>query len=130
MVSYLYQVYTNYDVKGSAICLGPLFDSRQFYRMFTSEFTHGNPAHILFNMSGLLIFGVDVEKTYGTAFYMTLHFILMLVSTLMSITFYAFMAFLVPMEYRGGPQNFFQCGIGYSNILFGIAMIFSFVGNP
>lgn len=98
--------------------------------MFTSEFTHGNPAHIIFNMSGLLLFGVEVEKTYGTAFYFVIHFALMLISTIMSLSFYAAMTYLVPMEYRGGPQNFYHCGVGYSNILFGIAMIFSFVGEP
>ena len=87
----------------ASICLGPINDAFQFYRMFSSEFTHGNPAHILFNMCGLLVFGVDVEKTYGTAFYFTLHFMLMLVSTTMSIGFYAVMAYFVPFEYRGGP---------------------------
>ena len=98
--------------------------------MFTSEFTHGNPAHILMNMSGLLVFGAEVEKTYGTSFYFVIHIMLMLVSIIMSMLFYGTMAYLVPISYRGGPQNFYQCGVGYSNILFGIAMIFSFVGDP
>lgn len=59
------------------------------------------------NMSGLLVFGAEVEKTYGTAFYFVIHIMLMLISTLMSMCFYAVMAYLVPISYRGGPSNFY-----------------------
>jgi hypothetical protein len=54
-------------------------------------------------MSGLLVFGVDVEKTYGTAFYLTLNIILALISTVMNLSFYLFMAYCVPISFRGGP---------------------------
>ena len=85
------------DLGQYAICLGPVFEAKQFYRILTSEFTHGNPAHIIFNMSGLLIFGIDVEKTYGTAFYLLIHIMLMVISVLISMAFYVFMVFLVPV---------------------------------
>ena len=98
--------------------------------MISSEFTHANPAHIIFNMSGLLVFGVDVEKMYGTAYYMAINFALIAISTVLSLGFYALMAFCIPVIYRGGPQNFYNCGVGYSNVLFGLAMIFSYVGDP
>jgi len=81
-------------------------------------------------MSGLLVFGVDVEKTYGTAFYLALNFMIALLSTVMSLFFYLLMAYCVPISFRGGPQNFYNCGVGYSNVLFGIALVFSYVGDP
>ncbi len=81
-------------------------------------------------MSGLLVFGVDVEKTYGTAFYLALNFMIAFLSTLMTLCFYLLMAYCVPISFRGGPQNFYNCGVGYSNVLFGIALVFSYVGEP
>ncbi len=113
-----------------AICLGPLQDAKQFYRIFTSEFTHANPAHIVFNMGGLLVFGVEVEKTYGSAFYFIINLMLMFVSVIISMIFFVLMVYVIPYEYRGGASNFFQCGVGYSNVLFGLAMVFSYVGDP
>ena len=55
---------------------------------------------------------------------------LMIISTIMSLMFYAIMVYAIPVEYRGGPSNLYTYGVGYSNILFGIAMVFSFVGDP
>lgn len=54
-------------------------------------------------MSGLLVFGVDVEKTYGTTFYLALNFMIAFLSTLMSLGFYLLMAYFVPISFRGGP---------------------------
>ena len=112
-----------------AICLAPIQDSWQIYRLFTSEFSHGNPAHIVFNMCGLLVFGVEVEKTYGTAFYAMINFWLMILSNASNLLFTAFLVYIVPEEYRGGKDNFFYCGVGYSNILFGLSIIFAYKGN-
>ena len=130
VLAYLYQISVTKDLVQYAICLGPIVDASQFYRIITSEFTHANPAHIVFNMAGLLAFGVEVEKTYGTAFYFVINIMLIIVSVILSMTFYVTMVFLVPPQYRGGPENLFQCGVGYSNVLFGIAMIFAYVGDP
>ena len=80
-------------------------------------------------MSGLLVFGVDVEKTYGTAFYTALHFGLMVISHTLYMTFSIIMINFIPISLRGGPDNYFTCTIGYSNVLFGLAMIFSFIGD-
>ena len=126
---YFYQLLTKSDLKQSAICLGPIYDSFQFYRIISSEFTHANPAHIVFNMSGLLLFGVNVENTYGSAFYFAINVALIVISTLISLTFYLVLSLFVPQIYRGGPQNFYNCGVGYSNVMFGLAMIFSYVGD-
>jgi membrane associated rhomboid family serine protease len=54
-------------------------------------------------MSGLLVFGVDVEKTYGTAYYLAINIALIILSTILSLGFYAFMSFFIPVIYRGGP---------------------------
>lgn len=125
----MYQLTTKAETLDSAICLAPVLDYNQFYRIFTSEFTHGNPAHILFNMCGLLVFGVEVEKTYGTAFYAMINFWLMMISNLMNLGFLMIMVYLVPEEYRGGKNNFFHCAVGYSNILFGLSIIFAYKGE-
>ena len=76
------------------------------------------------------MFGVEVELHYGTAFYLALNFTIIVLSTILSIGFYIAMAYFVPISYRGGPHNFFNCGVGYSNVLFGVAMVFSYVGDP
>jgi membrane associated rhomboid family serine protease len=81
-------------------------------------------------MVGLIVFGSFVEKTYGTMFYAVLHLILMIISNVISLGFYTIMTFFVEVGYRGGPDNFFHCSIGYSNILFGLAMVYAYNGNP
>jgi hypothetical protein len=80
-------------------------------------------------MSGLIMFGVDVEKTYGTAFYAMIHIGLIVFSNLMFFMFSTLMVFAIPHSLRGGPDNFFNCAVGYSNVLFGISIIFSFIGE-
>lgn len=106
-----------------------MIDYQQFYRIVTSEFSHGNPAHIIFNMSALLVFGVDVEKTYGTLFYAMINFWLMIISNALNLLFLATMAYIIPDDYRGGASNFFYCGVGYSNILFGLSIVFAYKGE-
>lgn len=105
------------------MCLAPLIDAKQAYRVVTSEFTHENPAYFALNMVGLLVFGNQVERIYGTAFCAILHFVILTTSTMLSLGFYLLMAYYVPDIYRGGSDNFFHCASGYSNIVFGLAMI-------
>lgn len=81
------------------------------------------------NMSTLLSFGVSVEKMYGTAFYAMLHFWLMIISNSLTLAWSWFMVNVVPMKYHGGPDNYLQCGVGYSNILFGIVLVFAYKGD-
>ena len=102
----------------------------QFYRIVTSEFTHGNLSHIIFNASTLIIFGVEVEKVYGTFFYATLHFWLMVLSQFFDIWFQFAMVYWVP-DFAGGRNLAYlsTCGVGYSNILFGVLMLFAFTGD-
>ena len=83
--------------------MGPLHDAFQFYRFFSGEFTHANPTHLIFNMCGLLMFGIEVESTYGTAFFLALNFMIAMLSSIMTIGFYLVMAYCVPIAYRGGP---------------------------
>lgn len=102
----------------------------QFYRIVTSEFTHGNLSHIIFNASTLIIFGVEVEKVYGTFFYATLHFWLMVLSQFFDIWFQFAMVYWVP-DFAGGRNLAYlsTCNVGYSNILFGVLMLFAFTGD-
>jgi membrane associated rhomboid family serine protease len=37
-----------------------------YWQFLTYMFTHGNISHILFNMLGLLFFGITIEKTIGS----------------------------------------------------------------
>jgi len=102
----------------------------QFYRIVTSEFTHGNLSHIIFNSSTLIIFGVEVEKVYGTLFYATLHLWLMVLSQFFDIWFQFAMVYWVP-DFAGGRDLAYlsTCGVGYSNVLFGVLMLFAFTGD-
>ena len=71
-------------------------DLHQFYRLVTSEFTHGNLGHIVMNMLCFLMFGRTMEKLYGTAYYACINIFLGLVSNLISLALNYFMAYSLP----------------------------------
>ncbi len=62
-------VFTEFIDPGSILRLGvsqrTVVEDGQFYRLFTSIFTHANPMHFVNNALGLYIFGSRIERAYG-----------------------------------------------------------------
>jgi membrane associated rhomboid family serine protease len=80
-------------------------DSYQFYRYVTSEFSHGSLTHIISNMLILLVYGWEIESTYGTLFYAALHFMLMVLSNTLNLVIVWFLVFVWPISLGGGPYH-------------------------
>jgi membrane associated rhomboid family serine protease len=53
-----------------------LWPGRDFepWQLVTYSFLHGGIGHIFFNMLGLYMFGADVERLFGTRFYLAYYF--------------------------------------------------------
>ncbi|MDR3292981.1 MAG: rhomboid family intramembrane serine protease [Clostridiales bacterium] len=47
-----------------------LFDNKEFWRLLTSTYLHGNVLHLLGNIAGLLLIGYTVEKRYGISLFL------------------------------------------------------------
>lgn len=51
------------------------FDSRfQPWQMVTYAFLHGGMLHLLFNMLGLYMFGAEIERLFGTRYFLAYYF--------------------------------------------------------
>ena len=68
-----------------ALCPTGVIDANQWYRFLTSEITHGSVGHIMCNMGIFLVWGMDIERTYGTAYYAALNVMIGTLSNFMSI---------------------------------------------
>ena len=56
---------------GAGPSYGPDF---QVWQLVTYGFLHGNLAHIFFNMFALYMFGSDIERLFGSRFYLVYYF--------------------------------------------------------
>jgi membrane associated rhomboid family serine protease len=54
--------------------VGSVVELRQYYRIVTSSFLHGNAAHLLVNMLTLFFFGPVVERTLGSFGFVVVYF--------------------------------------------------------
>jgi membrane associated rhomboid family serine protease len=59
-----------------------LWPGRDFepWQLVTYSFLHGGIGHIFFNMFGLYMFGSDVERLFGTRFYVAYYFVSVVVA--------------------------------------------------
>jgi membrane associated rhomboid family serine protease len=68
------------------------FDSRFGpWQLVTYAFLHGNFAHIFFNMLGLYMFGSEVERLFGSRFYLAYYFGAVVSAALSHLAVNAFM---------------------------------------
>jgi membrane associated rhomboid family serine protease/antitoxin component YwqK of YwqJK toxin-antitoxin module len=75
----------------------------QWYRLFTSMFLHGNIFHLLFNMYGLLVVGMDLEANVGSKKFLVVYLVGGIAAGLCSLYF-----------------NLFTIGVGASGAIFAI----------
>nr|AGS53429.1 FIG056164: rhomboid family serine protease [uncultured bacterium contig00025] len=59
-------------VRFGAIVRSRVFDG-EYYRLFTAMFAHYGWTHLLFNLTGLFIFGTRVERYYGRALFLIIY---------------------------------------------------------
>ena len=59
-----------------------LWPGRDFqpWQLVTYSFLHGSVGHIFFNMLGLYMFGSDIERLFGTRFYLAYYFVSVVVA--------------------------------------------------
>lgn len=65
-------------------CIG----HKMFWQPFTYMFVHGNFQHIFFNMFGLFIFGMNVERAIGTKEFCLMYFVTGFLCGLLSLVVY------------------------------------------
>lgn len=81
----------------------PLTLDKEWYRLFTHLFMHGNIIHLLFNMFALFSVGNEVEQVTGTKKYLLIYFLCGFTASLASLYF-----------------NLFTIGVGASGAIFGL----------
>lgn len=65
-------------------------EGRMYWQIFTCIFIHGNFQHLFFNMLGLLMFGIPVEKSLGSKEFLLLYLLCGTVSSAFSLVIFIF----------------------------------------
>lgn len=73
-----------------ALSVNSVLRENKWYTLITYMFTHYDFEHIFWNMFGLVMFGVTVEKTIGSKEYLLFYFVTGLFSGLLSLVVYYF----------------------------------------
>ena len=60
---------------------------KEYYRLFTAMFMHGNILHLLFNMYALYVIGTQLESFIGKAKYLIVYIFSGLTASLLSLAF-------------------------------------------
>lgn len=63
----------------------PAIQNGEYWRLLTSTFLHGGVMHILFNMYGLFIAGIFLEKEIGAKWFIVFYLLTGIVSSLTSV---------------------------------------------
>jgi len=83
---------------------------KQYYRIVSSAFIHGNWMHLLFNMYALYSFGGAVEQYFGPADFLLIYFCGIIGGNLLSLALH------FKQEYRALGASGGVCGIIYACI--------------
>ncbi|MCL2016741.1 MAG: rhomboid family intramembrane serine protease [Defluviitaleaceae bacterium] len=62
-----------------------ILEDGQFYRLFTAMFVHFGWVHLVFNLAGLLIFGIRVERYFGKLQFLLIYLLAGLTSSVASL---------------------------------------------
>jgi membrane associated rhomboid family serine protease len=92
--------------------LWPLGHGFAFWQLVTYGFLHGGIAHIFFNMLGLYMFGSDIERLFGSRYFLFYYFACLVAAALTQLVFTAI---------AGGPP---VPTLGASGGLYGLLLAF------
>lgn len=96
-----------------------VLEQQWIWQPVTYLFLHGGPMHILFNMLGIWMFGVELERLWGTRFFLKYYAITGIGAGLTVIA-----VSLLPLQSTAFTYE--AVTIGASGALFGLLMAFAF----
>jgi len=111
VVVFLLQTQTG-DALENWFALWPLSQGFAPWQLVTYGFLHGGFAHIFFNMLGLYMFGSDIERLFGSRYFLAYYFACLVSAALCQ---------LVVVSLAGGPA--FPT-VGASGALYGLLLAF------
>jgi membrane associated rhomboid family serine protease len=96
-----------------------VIEQRWIWQVATYMFLHGGPLHILFNMLGIWMFGVELERLWGTRFFLKYYAITGLAAgaTVIAVG-------LLPLAVTA--HTYTAVTIGASGALYGLLMAFAY----
>jgi len=97
----------------------------RIWQPVTYMFLHADTMHILFNMLGLWMFGVELERTWGTPFFLRYYFVVGVGAALMIVGLS-----LLPLSWTAASYH--MVTIGASGAIFGLLLAYglSFPNRP
>jgi len=87
---YMFNEMVPYSRNYTALNVLYVLKGHYYWQFITYMFTHGNISHILFNMLGLLFFGIAVEKTIGSKEFLFFYLLVGILAGLVSFLIYWF----------------------------------------
>jgi membrane associated rhomboid family serine protease len=103
-----------------ALGLMPLLVVRKFWlwQLATYMFLHGGLFHILFNMLALWMFGAELERIWGTRYFLKFYFVTGIGAAMLTVVFS-----LLPFEFAG--QLYSANIIGASGAVYGLLLAYA-----
>jgi len=81
-------LFGTYDTVLNQFCLyGPLVRLGEWYRLFSSQFLHGDVFHLLFNCYALYVLGPQIESYLGHVKFLTIYLFAGVIGDLLSMSF-------------------------------------------
>ncbi len=74
-----------YSLSLNPVCI---VEYKMFWQFFTYMFVHGNFNHVFFNMLGLLMFGIRLERVIGSKEFILFYFVTGIFDGVLSFVFY------------------------------------------
>jgi membrane associated rhomboid family serine protease len=109
-------------VPSARLSLGlvPVWVVHQFrvWQLVTYMFVHGGLLHLLFNMFALWMFGAELERLWGTRFFLKFYFVTGIGAGLLTVLFS-----MLPLGFTG--QLYVSDIIGASGAIFGLLLAFA-----
>jgi membrane associated rhomboid family serine protease len=95
-----------------------VLEQRWIWQPVTYMFLHGGPVHLLFNMLGIWMFGVELERRWGTTFFLKYYAVTGIGAglTVLAVTF-------LPLDFARATYT--AGTIGASGALFGLLMAYA-----
>jgi membrane associated rhomboid family serine protease len=89
------------------------------WQLLTYMFLHGGLFHILFNMLALWMFGAELERVWGTRYFMKFYFVVGIGAAVTTL-----LVSLLPFAFS--QQIYFSVTIGASGAIYGLLLAYAF----
>lgn len=116
----------NFDKRFFGLNVAGFIYNHFLWQPVSYMFVHGNFQHLLFNMLGLLFFGMSVEKSIGSKEFLLMYFSVGILSGLFSVCVY-FISGLNILRMGHIPMSYYTSLIGASGAIYGILFAFAVI---